>query len=145
MNKTCTKCKQELPIELFSFRNKKLGKRTCWCKPCYAIYDANNWSSTPKRRQANQKRNNSRKLRNAQFVWDYLKTNPCSCGENDPVVLEFDHRNPAEKFKNISDMLRCAFSIETIKGEIQKCDVLCANCHRRKTAEQFGWYSQICK
>jgi hypothetical protein len=26
-----------------------------------------------------------------------------------------------------------------VRAEIEKCDVRCVNCHRRKTARDFGW------
>jgi len=60
------------------------------------------------------------------------------CGEPDPVVLEFDHRDPNEKRIGISSMLTS--SKEAILAEIAKCDIRCANCHRRSTAKRFGYY-----
>lgn len=80
-----------------------------------------------------------------QLVWDYLKDHPCPCGENDPEVLEFDHRDGVVKKGNVCEMVARGLSVKTITDEIAKCDVLCANCHRRRTAKQFGWYSRIIK
>lgn len=78
--------------------------------------------------------------RNKKFVDDYLKTHPCvKCGEQDIIVLEFDHRNSAEKDRSVSKMATVGVSVEKLKAEMDKCDVLCANCHRRKTFLQFGW------
>ena len=57
------------------------------------------------------------------------------CGESNPIVLDFDHVR-GEKLYNIADMVHKAFSIETIKEEIRKCEVRCANCHRKKTHER---------
>jgi hypothetical protein len=36
-------------------------------------------------------------------------------------------------------MISECFSIENIAAEIALCDVVCANCHRRRTARRMGW------
>lgn len=58
-------------------------------------------------------------------------THPCPCGESDIRCLDFDHIR-GEKDRNISRMVRDGYSLESIKREIEKCVVLCANCHRKK-------------
>lgn len=72
---------------------------------------------------------------------EFLVTKHClDCGENDPIVLDFDHRNPKDKFKIIGKMLSGHYSWDSVYREIQKCDVRCANCHRRKTyTQQKSW------
>jgi len=71
------------------------------------------------------------------YITTYLKTNPCvDCGETDPVILEFDHIK--DKDFNISDAARKGVSIKKLKDEIAKCEVRCANCHRKKTYERSG-------
>ena len=71
------------------------------------------------------------------FINNYLKVNPCvDCGEADPIILEFDH--VAGKDFNISDATRKGVSIKKLKDEIAKCEVRCANCHRKKTYERNG-------
>lgn len=52
-----------------------------------------------------------------------------SCGFKDWRCLDFHHRNPSEKFKGICLMVRDGYSEDAILAEINKCDVLCANCH----------------
>lgn len=75
-----------------------------------------------------------------EFVLAYLLENPCvDCGEQDPIVLEFDHRPGVEKKYEIGDVFRRCLSIETIAREIEKCDVRCANCHRRRTYASRGF------
>lgn len=53
-----------------------------------------------------------------------------NCGEDDAVVLDFHHRKSSEKEFSICDGLR-RYARQRIVDEIAKCDVLCANCHRR--------------
>jgi len=85
-----------------------------------------------------------RKKSTQQYVIDYLKAHPCiDCGEGNPVVLEFDHRDDCIKVSEIAEMVRRGFSKERVQEEIDKCDVRCANCHRIKTASQLGWYKDI--
>jgi hypothetical protein len=66
------------------------------------------------------------------FVFDYKSEHPCvDCGEADPVVLDFDH--VGEKSFGISSSIAALRSVEKVAAEIAKCEVRCANCHRRAT------------
>ena len=79
--------------------------------------------------------------RNQEYVLEYLKENPCiDCGETDPIVLDFDHVNRKEKYRSIALMIRRATALNKIIEEISKCVVRCANCHRRKTSKELGWF-----
>ena len=51
------------------------------------------------------------------------------CGQWHPATLQFHHLNSQDKVFNISDAARRGTSLDTIKQEMQKCIVLCANCH----------------
>lgn len=73
----------------------------------------------------------------------YLSEQKCvDCGEQDPIVLDFDHREPSDKFKSVARMLSGHYSWKRISIEIEKCDVRCANCHRRKTYFQLGYWGK---
>ena len=81
-----------------------------------------------------------RKIRNQKYVYEYLLNHPCiDCGEIDPIVLEFDHIK-GQKIESVSKMIAQRTSISKIEKEIDKCKVRCANCHKRKTAKEQGWY-----
>jgi hypothetical protein len=137
--KICNKCNIEMIVEAFPKRGKK-GLHP-YCRDCKKIYDREFYAKTKDKRRT-QKKSNIREIRtrNSNFIWKYLEEHPCiDCGETDPIVLEFDHRS--DKKYNVSEMGN--LSIENVEKEIQKCDIRCANCHRRKTAKQFGWYEKI--
>ena len=53
------------------------------------------------------------------------------CGEKDPLVLDFHHREPSDKKHSIMYMISGEYSVSKILEEIKKCDVVCANDHRR--------------
>ena len=59
------------------------------------------------------------------------------CGESDPVVLEFDHVTD-DKRNSVANYVRSGRSWNLIFNEVQKCEVRCANCHRRVTARRNG-------
>jgi len=72
-------------------------------------------------------------------IVEHLVAHPCvDCGEDDVRVLDFDHRPGAAKVKDIARLVTELFAWQVILDEIEKCDVRCANCHRRVTAERAG-------
>ncbi len=84
-------------------------------------------------KQRAHKRNQEIKISNRKFLDDYLSTKCCiDCGNSNPIVLEFDHVRGIKKL-NIADMILRSYSLKTIKLEIEKCEIRCANCHRIKT------------
>jgi len=79
------------------------------------------------------KRNKHQRQTNREFVARVKRMMCCvDCGEQDPIVLEFDHVRGKKK-RNLADMANQSYCINTIKEEMRKCDIRCANCHRKKT------------
>jgi hypothetical protein len=77
--------------------------------------------------------------RNVAHVHEVLRSSTCvDCGENDPVVLEFDHRG--RKRGSVTQMAWWGFSLAAIDAEIAYCEVRCANCHRHATARRGGHF-----
>ena len=86
----------------------------------------------------------TRKQRDAirAYLLAHLEQNPCvDCGETDPVVLEFDHQ--IDKSFALGRAVSHSYGLKKIEMELEKCEVRCANCHRRKTAHERGWYRAI--
>lgn len=70
------------------------------------------------------------------LVQAILETTPCvDCGIDDWRVLEFDHVR-GEKWRNICDIM--LYPLDIIEAEIDKCDVVCANCHKIRTFKRAG-------
>ncbi len=65
-----------------------------------------------------------------QWIADYKKELECiRCGENHPATLTFHHKDSSEKEFEIGNALALGVSLKRILAEIEKCEVLCANCH----------------
>lgn len=141
MKKICSRCKKSKPISKFPFRNKKKGIYHSYCLECGRKWVKKHYSQNDDFyvQKAKQRRNKIIEALN-QKIYNYLLENPCvDCGENDPIVLEFDHVRGIKRY-NVSEMCYRLVSWELIAIEISKCDVRCANCHRRKTAKGLNWY-----
>lgn len=78
--------------------------------------------------------------RKRKYIYDYLSNNPCEhCGESRPVCLEFHHQWD----KEICLSEAKDWSIPRIQMEIEKCQVLCSNCHKVVTAKEQWRYSYL--
>ena len=92
-------------------------------------YDANKI----KIKKRTRKRNKKQREINREYVNTFKSLAKCvDCGEYNPVVLDFDHVRGI-KLSSLSDMMRGAYGLESIKKEIAKCEVRCSNCHRLAT------------
>lgn len=130
----CSICKEEKSEESFYFQNKLAGTRGAYCKPCRATYHKEYYTKNRAHLIAEAKRNsNIAKERVKALKEEYLSNHPCvDCGEADSIVLEFDHVRGEKRF-NIADSNKLGYGIKRIQREIDKCEIRCANCHRRKT------------
>ena len=146
-NKRCPSCGKDKALDEFPPNRARSDGRQASCRPCYAMYQRQYYRrriSTDleylRRKQA-QRRKRRREIlsRNRGRIRNYLSNRACvDCGERDRAVLEFDHIDPSRKSFSISDAV-FRRSWPEIERELAKCEVRCANCHRRRTAEQFGY------
>jgi hypothetical protein len=128
--KICKKCNLELPLddEHFASRYDRKEKTYQWiCRKCQAEYRKLHY-------QKNKQKyiDKAKKFTKSMVDWffEYKKGLKCKvCGENRYWVLDFHHRDKNEKEIEISSLYRNGNRKKLLK-EIEKCDVLCANCHR---------------
>lgn len=136
--KRCSTCGVRRPVSDFNVRRAAPDQLQSRCRPCSQQWYRDN-SVT---HRANVRRNTQTLLqRNRTLQTDYLLEHPCvDCGERDLRCLDFDHREGCGKVADIGKLMSSAYAWSRILEEIEKCDVRCANCHRRRTAERAGWW-----
>lgn len=120
-SKICSKCKIEKLITEFDRQHHRWHPQ---CKQCRV--------RGPKER-ASQKVRADKRRKEIKGLLDKLKSIPCmDCGiQYKPYVMDFDHRDRSTKLGTLSHMH--TWSNNKIYAEIEKCDVVCANCHRERT------------
>lgn len=139
MWKKCGRCQVLKMSSEFPIRGFRNPCPHTYCFPCQREYSREHYRKFGylhnKRRHQNRQRYITR---DQHFVDEYLRAHPCvDCGESDSVVLEFDHVR-LEKLHNVSEMAMRGYPLSAIVAEIAKCEVRCANCHRRRTARRFS-------
>ena len=71
------------------------------------------------------------------ILWEIKRDSGCvRCGERATVVLDFHHRDPKDKVAKLPTMTSRAWS--EVEKELEKCTVLCANCHAREHRRDWG-------
>lgn len=110
--KKCTKCQILKPRCDFNIRRKGSPYIFHMCKLCQT--------------------NRQKEMRNecSVFLRELKGRLKCErCGQNHPATLQFHHKNPLTKKFAISESTGNIFSKSRLLAEIDKCEVLCANCH----------------
>jgi hypothetical protein len=137
--KRCCRCEVVKEVgDFHRFARNKDGLQP-YCHPCKRAIDNEHYKRHPRR---NYERNREKARSNRRWLYEYLRTKRCEwegCTVDDPDMLVFDHLNPEEKRGEVSRMAHQTYSLETLKAEIAKCRVLCANHHQKHTIRQFGY------
>lgn len=130
----CTTCGIEQPLEEFARKDPRKGTRSTRCKACQREYTRRWYVSNAERvKQAARARRRTTVPPGRAIVLQ-AKDAPCAdCGQLlAPEAMDFDHVR-GMKVREISRMEKCA-DLDALHEEIAKCDVVCANCHRTRTA-----------
>ncbi len=138
--KICCGCNILKTIDLFGKKRSQKDGLQPRCKECRKFSTKKYYIGHEEQQKNRVKKYNSlNRIKVHEYIFDYLSKHPCTiCNENDILVLEFDH--VVNKTENISVLIKNRSSITKIQEEINKCQVLCANCHKRKTAKDQKWY-----
>ncbi len=123
----CPKCQQHLPEEQF-YRDS-----IRYCKECFKSYTKTKFHSSYKIKKNERCKSRTRERRS--FISKIkIRLGGCSiCCEKEPVALDFHHLDSSTKRFGISSAV--VRSEKSILEEINKCCLLCSNCHRK---QQYG-------
>lgn len=135
----CTYCQLDHEEMAFALDRKRKRGRQAMCRIGTAAYYKRN---VIKHKKATAARRRAEITRRKMWLNTYLDQHPCvDRGESDRLVLEFDHVRGV-KGGCVTKMLWNQAPWRVIYEEIDKCDIRCANCHRRATHRR-GNFSRL--
>lgn len=143
IKKICKCCGKQ-----FTVTGRKIGRQKYCCRDCYIT-----WWKTTGREQRNKTtreyrarkyrlegrwQDEGKKARELKVWMVELKSKPCTdCGQKFPICcMQFDHRKGTKKKYNVGSMFAHHYSRKLIEIELQKCDLVCANCHAIRTQKR---------
>lgn len=131
--KLCSGCQVIKPVEEFNFKYRSKVIRHSYCRECGKQLTRSHY----KRNKRSYLDRNARAYQRHRALIRQAKSCPCTdCGIRYPYyVMDFDHRDGEEKLFELNSVARK--TIPGILKEIQKCDVVCSNCHRERTHQRW--------
>lgn len=128
--KICYRCKIEKPLYEFSKNNSKKDKLNLECRACHKVNRKKHYEAN-KCKLIKQIKDRAKEIVN--WVASLKRGIPCTDCKKIyiPFAMDYDHKE--DKKFNISSAARAGFSKENILKEIEKCDLVCATCHRIRT------------
>ena len=134
--KRCRGCEEVLPIEAFAWKDRARGRRQPRCPPCHRVWRRASYRRLPDAQRLSVERSRARRRDRNRDLIRRAKAVACAdCCERFGVEeMDFDHVR-GRKEANIADVVS-DWSVARLQAEIAKCDVVCANCHRLRTARR---------
>ena len=133
--KLCSGCKKYLDETKFNTHNKKKDGLNSFCKSCSGSYCKKHYKENHNNYLS---RNQKFRKKNLELFTEYLRGKYCvDCGIDDPRLLEFDHLR--DKRAEISYLIKNV-SWDTVLTEIDKCEIVCCNCHRIRSIKRGNWW-----
>jgi hypothetical protein len=127
--KKCAKCCEIKPLDEFLWRNKSKNQKHSVCRICYKELRKKSYINNSDYYKNKSKK---RRVEHSKLYEKYKKNSFCKiCGENESACLDFHHIDSSIKDFSVSTMKYSSGSFETTMKEIEKCIILCANCHRK--------------
>jgi len=135
MLKHCPGCQTPKPEEEFHFKSKVKGTRQSRCKPCQRKAQRESYRRSPgPAKERSRKRRKRLKEEHRRYLRELRSSTPCmDCKQKYHwVAMQFDHVR-GTKVANIADLVSAGRDRSTLLRELQKCELVCANCHAVRT------------
>lgn len=131
----CSTCKLELDFERFAANKSKKSGYNKVCKECQKKYKKQHYIDNQKDYIfKHRKRINDIKV----LIRNYKSKNGCKyCLENHYCCLDFHHLESSQKEDTLAGGINRGWSIKKIFKEIEKCELICSNCHRKLHEKLF--------
>lgn len=130
--KRCTRCGQDRPVDEFRIRTDRQTRQS-WCRTCKNAYDRDWYQRNKDKHKREVAKRRKREIQRLRQLVEEIEQQPCAdCGRQfPPCVMDFDHVR-GTKVEAIG-RLTVSGGEPTLRAELAKCDVVCANCHRIRT------------
>ena len=119
----CSSCLEEHELDNFYFKNKKKKIYNSMCKGCLYLYQAKRW--------------NVRKIESIKYKGGECEDCKLTMEDIHPCCFDFHHDDPS--LKEFEWNKTRQLSKEKLKKELDKCTLLCSNCHRRRHIREDLW------
>ena len=119
--------------------NKKRTGLQPYCKVCQRERARKQYADNKEHQKKTiQRGKKARQISSHKYMLELFKSGCVDCGITDPEVLEWDHLR--DKDQLISKLLAEGSSKERLDKELVKCDLVCANCHKKRTYKRTPSY-----
>jgi vacuolar-type H+-ATPase subunit D/Vma8 len=141
--KKCIGCGAIKETDEFNKQRRNKDGLNRKCRACQNEWQRVNYKTNDKRKEQIRKAEQAAVKRNRDLVIQNLKRGCVDCGYSNILALDFDHVSSDKEF-TIADKLSSAMSEKRLQKEIDKCEVVCSNCHRIRTSDRIGgnWKTQ---
>lgn len=117
-HRICGRCKVDKPLSEFYSNSTRSSRTQIYCKQCF-----NSYTTARFRRRKKQ-------------AVEYMGARCADCGGVFPYyVYDFHHLDPSQKDMQFNSLRRRSW--DTIRAELDKCVMVCANCHRIRHWSEF--------
>lgn len=136
--KQCSKCKESKAISEFTKNKTKIDGLNHNCRECQRTYNREHYKQNKKYYISKAQKSDKKQRELLEKQINQIKSKPCTDCKNSfpPEAMDFDHVRGKKLFE-IAQKMR-VWDLNKILKEIDKCELVCSNCHRIRTKKRLG-------